>query len=283
VVGLARKAARLAAWEVRRRLQASITLSTVQGRFKVPTSDRIISRGLYVHRQLEFDDSVAYVKLLRGLGLVPERPTLLDIGANIGMIGIGLLCAGLVERVVAIEPEPRNFDFLVQNVALNGLGAKVTCLPLAASDRRGELEFELSEENIADHRVRSAGFLNEATMGEGSRQVITVPAVPLDEVPEAAAADLIWIDVQGYEAHAFRGARSILSQGIPVEAEIWPYGLLRAGTAPEDFAALVGEFWSHFRVVSGDIHDRRPVSELRAYMDALGPYGAFGNAVFTRE
>jgi Methyltransferase FkbM domain len=112
---------------------------------------------------------------------------------------------------------------------------------------------------------------------------MTVPAVPLDEVSDAANADLIWIDGQGHEAHAFRGARSILSRGVPTVSEIWPYGLLRAGTTLEHFAALVSEFWSHFRVESGGSYDRRPICELQAHMDAIGPHGGFSNVVFTRE
>jgi FkbM family methyltransferase len=273
----------MAAWKVRRRLSGSITFSTIQGRFKVLTSDGIVARKLYVDGQFEFDSSVAFVKLIHQLGLTPKQPTLLDIGANLGMIGIGLLRAGLVGRVVAVEPEPRNFDLLVQNVALNGLGSKVTCLPLAASDRQGELEFELCEENFGDHRVRSVDALNTPIRGESSRRVMMVPAVPLDEVSDAANADLIWIDVQGHEAHAFRGARSILSRGVPTMSEIWPYGLLRAGTTPEHFAALASEFWSHYRVESGSSYDRRPICELQAHMDAIGPHGGFGNVVFTRE
>jgi hypothetical protein len=46
-------------------------------------------------------------------------------------------------------------------------------------------------------------------------------------VISAAEIDLVWMDVQGHEAHVLAGATCLA--GVPVVTEFWPFGLRRAG------------------------------------------------------
>ncbi|GEO82166.1 FkbM family methyltransferase [Pararhodospirillum oryzae] len=70
------------------------------------------------------------------LGEMGPRDVLLDIGANIGSYTIW--AAGIQGcKVVAVEPESRNFAILQTNVFCNGLQEKVTAFCAAAGDYDG--------------------------------------------------------------------------------------------------------------------------------------------------
>lgn len=63
---------------------------------------------------------------------LPERMdglTVLDIGANIGVVSI--YCASRGADVIAVEPEPDNLALLQQNIDLNRLAHKITIIPAA--------------------------------------------------------------------------------------------------------------------------------------------------------
>ena len=81
---------------------------------------------------------------------------MLDVGANIGVIGIGLALAHQVNMAVAIEPEPRNFARLRKNVAQNGLSQRILAIQLAVGDKASTLNMELSGNNLGDHRIHQA-------------------------------------------------------------------------------------------------------------------------------
>jgi FkbM family methyltransferase len=68
--------------------------------------------------------------------LLPEDGTLVDCGANAGLMGF-LALARPATRVVFVEPHPRLASQLRQNVARNGLGDRAFVVECAASDREG--------------------------------------------------------------------------------------------------------------------------------------------------
>ena len=67
---------------------------------------------------------------------------------------------------------------------------------------------------------------------EGWKATVTVPVRSVDSLVaegliEPARLGLVWIDVQGHEAHVLAGAQRLLEQGVPTVIEVWPYGLAR--------------------------------------------------------
>jgi hypothetical protein len=69
-------------------------------------------------------------------------------------------------------------------------------------------------------------------------------------------ADLIKMDIQGYELHALRGADRVLvdNPDIKVLVEFWPYGLKQAGADwIELIAALEGKGMAIRQVSSSDL------------------------------
>jgi FkbM family methyltransferase len=281
-------------YEYLRRFHNPATLTTRQGIFRVPigVSDPI-SRALFLEGHFELDLINSAMELLNGLSRRPKgKGTLVDIGANNGVISIGMLVTGLLDKAIAIEPEPVNFGRLQENVALNGLDASIIRLNTAVSNAKSELVFELSDANYGDHRVRMASVQTgmREVFQESERPVIKVPAETLDTVlaglPRQFTDDIaaIWIDVQGYEGYVFQGATESLARGIPVVSEIWPYGIARAGMTMDDFNAVVVGTWKSFWVKRREERFvRYPILAFRAFLDELGPGGSYDNVIFTRE
>ena len=281
-------------WRIRAKFQNTITLNTKQGLITCSMKDRGIARPLYVHNEYEYGFSVRCLQFLKQKGCIrPRGPcTMLDVGANIGIISLGLVRSGCVDRAIAIEPEPENFKLLRQNVLQNDLADKFVLLQTAVGESRDVLSFELSDVNPGDHRVRSAqSLMPKDLLKESKRRTINVDSIPLDDLirrPELTDRDreslaLIWIDVQGYEGYVFKGARKILESGMPVVSEIWPYAILRAGLSLAQFQSIAQGYWDSYWVEKNGRFVQRPIRTLGDYCHELGTGRRFGNAIFTRD
>jgi FkbM family methyltransferase len=271
----------------------TVTIETKQGLLTMSTRDQGIGKPLFRTRQYEYDSSLRSLHFLKTMKFIPhENVHMLDIGANIGIISIGLLLAKEIGSAIAIEPEPKNFDLLVKNVKQNGLSEKVACLQMAVGATESTLTMELSSVNPGDHRVRATPTKDASELQkESSRPIIHVPSLPLARVLEmpqmghlaAVAPSLVWIDVQGYEGYVFEGARQLLGSGIPTISEVWPYGILRTGMSLDHFSSVVEDIWSDYWVERRNRFIRYPTTVFNRYLDELGSDGRFENVIFTNS
>jgi FkbM family methyltransferase len=142
--------------------------------------------------------------------------TVVDVGANIGFITVR--AARTASHVIAIEPHPTRFRYLERNVALNGL-SNVTCINCAVGAAQGEITLYDIDPTLGPRPLDVS-----ATPGRGTRH--RVPLRALDSLVEEA--DLVKIDVEGYEAEVLRGATNVLASGprVVVEALAGPAGLV---------------------------------------------------------
>lgn len=279
-------------WRLHRRLADTATIRTRQGRLTISLRDRAIGKRLYCRREYELALTGRVLALLRAEGLMPPRGrgTLLDVGANMGVIAVGMLTRGELHAAIAVEPAPENVALLRRNIRQNGLADRCCCLPRAASDREGELTFELSETNFGDHRVQAGDARAAESFGESTRRTITVPARPLDALLDEPSMKpwiddlaLVWIDVQGHEHHVLRGARRLLASGVPIACEVWPYGLRRAGASPRAFAETVRGLRPRFWAPDGARFRAHPTAELDRYLAGFGDSLRYENLVFTHS
>ena len=284
---------RQALWHIHRRLRKSVTVCVEQGRFSLALAgEDPIGRSLYIHGEFEKDLMTHALTFLRETDRIPAKGqgTLLDIGANTGVTSISLLNSGEVGRAIAIEPEPTNFQLLQRNVEQNTLLDRVTCLPYAASDTTTSVAFELSPKNFGDHRVRTCTDTSNADelYAESDRQVIHVQADSVDNLLKRTpqnfqdTVSLVWIDVQGHEGYVFRGAQELLSRGLPVVSEIWPYGIWRAGLTQDEFISIIREFWSSYWVLRRGKFVRYPIDVFDTLFAELGYGEDFENVIFTK-
>jgi FkbM family methyltransferase len=283
---------RLLSWTFGRTFRKFATVSTRQGIFTLSFADEVISKTLYCSRECDLDLISGTLNFLRSSRRCPPRGegTLVDIGANNGVISIGALYTGEFARAVAIEPDPLNFSLLRRNVDQNDLSDRMICLPVAASDQTGELVFELSRTNFGDHRVRKNpenASSSPELWDESDRRVITVRSDRLDNLlstvaePFAKTIAVIWVDVQGHEGFVFRGAESVFARGVPVVSEIWPYGIARSGMTSEQFYEIVESFWTEYCVIRKGQFERYGMQTFREYYAGLGATeGNFQNVIF---
>ncbi len=142
----------------------------------------------------------------------------LDIGANIGWYST--LAAHLVGpngRVIAIEPDPHNYELLVTNS--KGL-VPVSALNIALADRSGTMLLTRSPDNLGDHRLAAINQLADVD----ARSTIEVRVDTLDHLisEERLPLDRLRIaklDTQGAETLIFRGARRLLAD-LPVSCAL---------------------------------------------------------------
>ena len=174
------------------------------------SGDGLIAAGLAKHGAWQREDlNHAFAKLAE-LG-IDRKGWFVDVGANIGTHVVYASQRSEVDRIRAIEPEPRNFDFICRNASVNGIEDRVTPLQLAVSDQPGAVHLEINQARQGQHIVRDSAREN----------TVEVPARPLDEIlAEQAIAPgdiaLLWIDVEWHEHAVFRGMPNVLAAKVPV-------------------------------------------------------------------
>jgi FkbM family methyltransferase len=247
-----------------------ITVDSYNGCLTFDSRDKLIGKYLYVDRAYERQYLEQALGILERDGYLRRdgRGTVLDVGANIGMICIALLKHGWFDRAVAFEPAPRNLQLLEHNAVQNGCANRIVRLPYALSACDGELELELSEYNSGDNRIRHSR--TGGAWQEDHRDVVRVPVRTLDGALEAAHVNrdelrLAWVDIQGHEGQFFQGARATLARGIPVVSEFWPYAILRSGMSRGEYMRTVAELFTHFYHLTDAGVDKLPIAHLDAF------------------
>jgi FkbM family methyltransferase len=214
------------------------------GRFEGGLEDRYVMPAyLYDHNY-----EPALQHLLMDCIFRDGNGTIIDVGANIGLTSIPLIRSRGI-RCFAIEADPENFSLLRRNILGNGVESKISALNVAAFSHATTVEFELSQNNLGDHRIRSSGDPGRRidAFDETNRRVITVPADTLDNLLGKQLATMarpiaMKIDIQGAEVQAFNGAPQLLSQLDYLIVEFWPYGLERSGASAPQFLQFLTRF-----------------------------------------
>ncbi len=149
----------------------------------------------------------------------------LDVGANVGAYVLQLAHWSRPDgRVIAFEPNPGARAVLERHIQLNGLGERVTVVPCAVGAEGGTATLYAAE---ADGMSRLAEP-NAALAGQV--KPLAVPVVTLDEYceKERVTPDWLFLDIEGFEIAALRGARGLIEKrrsalGIIVEMhpDVW--------------------------------------------------------------
>jgi FkbM family methyltransferase len=163
--------------------------------------------------------------------------TLIDVGANIGLVAIPVLERSAAS-CVAFEPEPRNHQLLCRNLERHGLQPRVQTHALALDAHNGTVALALCADNSGDHR------LVHAQAPEGW-PCIGVRAARLDDLLEGRTLErpiVMKLDCQGAEARVLRGAARTLEQVDHLVVEYWPAGLLRMGDSAQALQELLLAF-----------------------------------------
>jgi FkbM family methyltransferase len=166
--------------------------------------------------------------------------TLIDVGANLGLVAIPVL-----ERTgsigIAFEPEPKNFAYLERNVARHGLGSRLELRQTACYSEPARLPMLLSDTNLGDHRLQR-GVAADAS---ADKHVIEVRAERLDDAlrgRDLPRPIVLKVDAQGSEVCVFEGATETLARADYVITEYWPEGIVAHGENAARFEAAMRKF-----------------------------------------
>lgn len=213
---------RWAAWQARSRMFPGAVAHPFVGgtRLLVRRGDSAATGNLYFG--LHEAEGMAFVgHLLR------EGDLFVDVGANIGAYTV--LAAGVCgARVRAYEPVPAVYRSLLQNVALNGLGHRVSAQAVAVGGAPGRVRMTAGLD-VINHVLTDA----DAEAAGVDVPVVTLDALLADRAP---GPFFLKIDVEGYEAAVIAGAAATLAAPdlLGVLLELTP----QAGRYGFDDAAL---------------------------------------------
>lgn len=138
------------------------------------------------------DDADAAVALCEGRG------TVIQAGGNMGVWPMHF--SKQFDRVITFEPDPVNFQALSWNTAKTG---NILALPCALGASSGSwCDLDREKGNAGAHQVVSGNV---------------APIVSVDSLA-VNACDLIYLDIEGFELNALKGAAKTIARFRPVIA-----------------------------------------------------------------
>lgn len=178
-----------------RMVSGDIVYNWVNGsKFIVKTGETGLTGNIYTGLH-EFPDMAFLLHVLR------DNDLFIDVGANVGSYTI-LACSAIGARGYAFEPIPSTYKRLVENIRINHLDVKVTCINKGVGAQRGNIAFT-NDIDTMNHAITSA---------EQSDNTVNVEVTALDTVLNGESPALMKIDVEGYETNVLQGAEETLKK-----------------------------------------------------------------------
>lgn len=155
--------------------------------------------------------------------LLSKGDTYIDIGANIG--DMALFAKSIVGddgKVIAVEPHPKIFQYLIENIEFNQVNIKALQVAVGDSERKVQFsDFASDDQNF----VSASGSID-------------VKMTTLDKLlTQEGNIKLLKIDIEGYEYFALLGGEKIISHTQNIYFEVWNRHLARTGIVAEKLLA----------------------------------------------
>lgn len=178
----------------------------------------------FQYRNQELD---SYKSLFK---LVQTNSVCLDIGSNVGYVGIMMAKIASEGLVVGFEPDPTNFKRLRENIGYNNLS-----------------NIRVHNFGLGEQSAQKNMFVNLINRGGNciieEQSGVEIAIMKLDDfmIREALPrVDLVKIDVEGYELKVLRGGMQMLTTYFPVLfIEINDDNLQRYGDSPSELVQFL--------------------------------------------
>lgn len=158
-----------------------------------------VIKGTIPHKP-DYDDAWSFA-------LAHHSKIVFDVGANIGQSALLILCAGTVEKILLIDPNPQALGLAAENLFLNNLSGNAIFVPAFAADHPHEtVKFWTIGTGAA-----GSMFANHAQSARRRNHSQTVPTMTLDFLSKYydLIPDYIKVDVEGAESPVLAGASQI--------------------------------------------------------------------------
>ena len=146
---------------------------------------------------------------------------LLDVGINNGVITIGAIKSNDFNFAIGIDGCPDHIKSCEKNLMLNNM-TNVKLFKSVLSDKKKTVNFVKSKTNLGQHCISDPVDDFNFLYDEDKNTTTILESTTLDEIifPYLERIRnkncLLWIDVEGHEAHVFKGATKLLNQKSPV-------------------------------------------------------------------
>ena len=161
--------------------------------------------------------------------------TVIDVGAHVGYFT--LLMAVLVGpsgRVLSFEPNPENYQRLLNHLAINGL-TNVTPFHMAVGDKCGVVDLWINKDNDGGHAVYDVGMLAMNTKSRAHPQRYPVWMTTIEAVCTKHPS-VMKVDVEGGEHNVLKGCPN---GPLVVVSEIHRPGLVFLGSNEDKYRAYM--------------------------------------------
>lgn len=142
--------------------------------------------------------------------VIQEGDWVLDVGANIGhyTLEMARLC-GDVGRVIAFEPVPETFAYLVSNIRFGGF-SNVTALNVGCSDVTNMFGVLIPQWESGGDNLYQAHFVDE------DKSSLLALAVAIDNLQLPGVIRLVKIDAEGHDLNVLYGMKNMLDRDHPI-------------------------------------------------------------------
>ena len=177
--------------------------------------------ALFIRSKLRWDRKEGH--FMHFLTLLKSEDTVLDIGANIGVMTTLLAKTCKKGHVFAVEPVPENLNTLRRMVQYFKL-KNVSILPIALGDKADTVQISMPV--MQGVRMQGLSHVSSEPAGLYDTEVHSyeVEQKALDEMEEFSNRRIaaIKMDVENYEFFVLRGGRTLLAEHKPlIYCELW--------------------------------------------------------------
>lgn len=165
-----------------------------------------------VFREVCIDDSYNHSRLVSGMQCV-------DVGAHVGSFTLlASLMVGKEGKVIAIEPETKNFNQLIKNLKLNKIENVIT-KNIALSDINGKEDFFIDKGSCCHSFFRQDSSIDKIQVESKTLDTL-LAELNINKI------NILKIDTEGSELKVLKGARETLLKNskmkIIIAAEHYP-------------------------------------------------------------
>jgi FkbM family methyltransferase len=176
----------------------------------VLNNDEGVGRGLLKHGAWQREDFATALRLI-----IERRGRVggvfVDVGANIGTHCLYAALCGRFERLIAIEPEPRNVALMRDNFSMNDLATKFDIVQKAVGDGTRTVYLDLHPADSGMHSVVNAP--GDRTIGV---ELDTLPNILGGLDVNSDDVGFIWMDVEGHEFEVLKSMEGLLLNRTPI-------------------------------------------------------------------
>lgn len=221
---------------------------TEEGSFFYDVNDNSIGRALKAKGTWDADEAQLIKKLVR------PGDQIIDVGANIGWnTVIFAKLTGEAGLVLAYEPDPRNFELLVNNIELNKIGKQTKAYQLALLDTNKDIELGTLPGCSTESRLRLEHLdLKHFPLDKiifTTVQGLTLDCALAKESELKEDIRLLKVDCPGSEINILHGAQQTLERTGCLIVGCKPSLLAQADIQPEELSLILEPHFTKFAKV----------------------------------